>query len=366
MSVLLFLPACGVELSADIQEGPLPLTVALTAEGFRPEEAHWDFGDGATAQGEAVSHTWLASGVHTVSVTRGGDDEVELGRLQVAVQPAECPEGEVGGALGTVTDPAIDEASGLVDSHMNPGVLWTHNDSGDSPRLFAIDYAGNLLAILNLQDVSSGDWEDLARGTDPSTGSSWLVAGDIGDNSHARDDVHLRIVDEPVTRPGQDLVDVDVTPKSLDLTYPDGEMLDSEALLFDPVTQDILVVTKDYGGEALVYRKAAPHLPDTTTELELLASLDFSEPPLGGGATTGADFSPLGDRIVIRTYGSTAYVFRRDQANDLATAFATEPCPVQLVPEPQGETIAFAADGQGLFTLSERENQPINYIPFTN
>ncbi len=362
---LMSLLACALEVSADDRQGPLPFTTTLTAEGFQPEEAHWDFGDGATADGASVEHTWFASGVHTVSVSRGpGEDAVAT--IKVKVDAAACPEAELGEAVGTVADPAIDEASGLVDSRANAGVLWTHNDSGDSPRLFGLSHAGELLAILDVEGVSSGDWEDLALGTDPETGGAWLIAGDIGDNSHARDDVHLRIVEEPRTEPGQDLVELGLSARSLDLTYPDGEMLDSEAMLFDPVTQDILLVTKDYGGEARIYRKPAPHLPDTTTELELLATLDFSASPLTGGATTGADISPLGDLIVIRTYGSTAYVFRRDQAFDLADAFSTEPCPVKLVAERQGETIAFAADSAGLYTLSEGENQPINYVPFAN
>lgn len=41
---------------------------------------------------------------------------------------------------------AISESSGLVASRTHDGVFWTHNDSGDAPRIFAIDRSGALLA----------------------------------------------------------------------------------------------------------------------------------------------------------------------------------------------------------------------------
>ena len=38
------------------------------------------------------------------------------------------------------------ESSGLAVSRTQPGVLWSHNDSGDGPNLYAIDMSGRLLA----------------------------------------------------------------------------------------------------------------------------------------------------------------------------------------------------------------------------
>ena len=40
--------------------------------------------------------------------------------------------------------------------------------------------------------------------------------------------------------------------------------------------------------------------------------------------------------------------------------------PIALVTEQQAETIAFATDGQGLFTLSEGQDQPVHYIPLVD
>src|SRR5881394_1013410 len=50
-----------------------------------------------------------------------------------------------GVAVGRVTDGSVTEASGLAASRRNPGVLWTHNDAGSTPRLFALSTNGTLL-----------------------------------------------------------------------------------------------------------------------------------------------------------------------------------------------------------------------------
>jgi hypothetical protein len=60
---------------------------------------------------------------------------------------------------GTVTAPAIVEASGLVASPDNPGVLWTENDSGNPNTIFALDTAGHLLGTYFLDGVTNYDWE---------------------------------------------------------------------------------------------------------------------------------------------------------------------------------------------------------------
>ena len=66
----------------------------------------------------------------------------------------------VGNVGGEVT-----EASGLAASQLHPGVLYTHNDSGDLPRIYAINAAdGTVLATLEISPVKVGDWEDVAVG----------------------------------------------------------------------------------------------------------------------------------------------------------------------------------------------------------
>ena len=51
-------------------------------------------------------------------------------------------------AQPTVEAPSIVEASGLAGGRINPGVWWTHNDSGDIPRVFALEGDGRLLTTV--------------------------------------------------------------------------------------------------------------------------------------------------------------------------------------------------------------------------
>ena len=92
---------------------------------------------------------------------------------------------------GRIRAPAATELSGLVLSRTQPGVLWAHNDSGDSPRLLAVARDGRLLAEVAVTGAESFDWEDIAatRGA--------LLVGDIGDNVGQRDAVSVYRVAEP-------------------------------------------------------------------------------------------------------------------------------------------------------------------------
>ena len=57
--------------------------------------------------------------------------------------------------VGEFTSPKITECSGLAVSRKNPGVLWVHNDSGDSARLFAVKEDGTLLGVFRLAQADS-------------------------------------------------------------------------------------------------------------------------------------------------------------------------------------------------------------------
>ena len=75
-------------------------------------------------------------------------EEVEQGASSLAT----CPTSWTRHTLGTRELALSNEASGLAASRKNAGVLWTHDDSGDSARVFAMSYAG---AHLGVYDVSA-------------------------------------------------------------------------------------------------------------------------------------------------------------------------------------------------------------------
>jgi PKD repeat protein len=347
--------------------GSVPLTVALEAKGSTGAwaVARWHFGDGTTAAGIQAQYAYLAAGSHTVTlelVDRFGQQAQDT--IVIEVDGADCPVPGEYEQLGEVAYEEIDEVSGLVDSRRNPGVLWVHNDSGDGPFLYALSHSGEHLGVWEVDGASARDWEDLTTGQDPETGAWLLYVGDIGDNSETRDSIVVYRMEEPEVDPEGGEQGGTLTAAVIELEYPYGNKHNAETLMVDPVTDDLYIVTKSYDGTTGVFRKPAPHDSDELTTTEEIVWLDFSSSPLSGNATTGGAFSPLGDRIAIRTYGTTAYVWLRDGSETVAEALADDPCPVTMPSERQAETIEFSVAGDALLSISEGEAQPIHRLPF--
>src|SRR5262245_45881211 len=91
-------------------------------------------------------------------------------------------------ASGLSRLPDLPEASGLAASRRNPGVLWTHNDSGD-PFVFAITSTGGVKGRVRVTGAQVWDWEDIAVGPCPK--GTCLYIADIGDNDRRRRSVTI-------------------------------------------------------------------------------------------------------------------------------------------------------------------------------
>ncbi len=268
--------------------------------------------------------------------------------------PLSCPTSEAEEELGTLTSPELNEVSGVIHSPINDGVLWVHNDSGDDPRIFGITETGELLVTLNFSGTERGDFEDIAMG-------ELMYVGDVGDNRLVRESVFVFGVTEPDIVFDETPYVQDVVVESYELTYP-NEPKNVEAMWVDPTNDDIYLLTKVVNMPAEVYLKAAPHLDGSTTELELVASLDFSIAPLIGVAT-GADMSRNGTMIVVRAYIGS-WVWLREPGESVAEALEKPPCKVEVPIERQSESIGFHSDGSGLFSISEGEGEPVYFVPF--
>ena len=64
--------------------------------------------------------------------------------------------------IGQLQSPELEELSGLAASRQHADVLWAHNDSGDTARIFAIDLTGALRATVDVDVAKAIDWEDIA------------------------------------------------------------------------------------------------------------------------------------------------------------------------------------------------------------
>lgn len=265
---------------------------------------------------------------------------------------AECPEFRTGQITGTIQNSSINEASGIASSRKNINVLWVHNDSGDSARVFAMNAQGQHLGVYNLSGVGATDYEDISIGPGPIIGEDYLYIGDIGDNNAVRTGgVKVYRVQEPDVSENQSPVNVTLTEvETLILKYPDGAR-DAETLMVDPVYGDIYIVSKRET-YSRVYVAFYPQA--STTVMTFVAELPW-------GWATGGDISPLRTEIIIRGYGN-ASLWQIPDYGFLWNAFDSAPCTIPLVSEPQGEAISFDAFGFGYFTLSEGLYQPIYYF----
>jgi hypothetical protein len=261
-----------------------------------------------------------------------------------------------GTQVGTIQNSSINEASGIAASRMNANVLWTHNDSGDSARVFAMTPAGMNLGTYSISGASATDWEDIAVGPGPALGTQYLYMGDIGDNGASRSSICIYRVPEPAVSASQSPVTTSLSGAAkLTFTYPGGPR-DAESLFVDPQTGDIYIVSKRENPHH-VYRAPFPQSTSSTTTLQEVAT--FSDPDW----FTAADISPGGNEIIIRSYAtSSGSLYVRPSGGSIADAFSTAPIAIPLRSEGQGEAIGFDPNGWGYYTTSEGSNQPIYYF----
>lgn len=265
-----------------------------------------------------------------------------------------------GGSAGNVAIPALNECSGLVASRNNANVLWAHNDSGDSARLFALDTQGRLLGTYNLTGASHTDYEDIGLGPGPLTNVSYLYVGDIGDNGESRSNIRVYQIPEPAVYARQYTNPPTVGVKgvrSITLDYPD-DAHNAESLFVDPLSGDLFIVTKEATTSRVYSTTQAALNSGTNLILTFVRNLAFDIP-------SAADMSPTGREIIIRQE-EFAWLWTRPNGQTVSDALAGIPTasPVIGTPtEPNGEAVAFDANGNGYYTLSETDTtQPLYYF----
>lgn len=269
--------------------------------------------------------------------------------------------------LARFKDPRISESSGLAAASRSDAYFFTHNDSGDQARIFAVDRNGETLATFKVPGARSIDWEDIARATDEA-GGPVLYLADIGDNASVRKSVTVYRVPEPLvdlTRTGEEL---ETAPAlAYELVY-DGGPRDAEALMAHPRTGQLFVISKGLEGSA-VYAAPHPLKPGAPNTLRKVASIELEPLPrtirglrdvIASRLVTAADLAPDGSRVVMRTY-TDAYEWKIPGA-DVAAAFSKAPAHLSLPETRQGEAIAYSRDGRELWISTEGAGTPIHSL----
>ena len=276
--------------------------------------------------------------------------------------PAEAvPEVEVQGpplpfeppqALTRVLAPRLSESSGLAPSGLQPSTYWTHNDSGNPAELFHFDLEGRLLGRHAVPGVDNRDWEDLAAGSCPDGQGPCIYIAEIGDNKKQYEWVAVYAVREPS---GDEPAGIVATWRA---RYPDGAR-NAEALLRDPVTGLLYLVTKEGSGPCEIYR--FPTVPsEAPGVLTLVTRLQLDGLTASMLKVTGGDWSADGSRVVLRTY---MVAWEWDVHGDDREAFWSEPPRrAWLAVEDQGEAVTYTPEYH-LITSSEGVPMVVNLVP---
>ena len=248
--------------------------------------------------------------------------------------------------IAILANQEINESSGLAASRVERDLFWTHNDSGDKPRIFAFDIAGKDRGEFRIPKAKAEDWEDMASVT--IDGKPYLVLADIGDNGRRRTFCTLYVIQEP-TQPKQS-----IKTRKIRFRYQDGPC-DCESMAIDPMSKNIFLVEKIFSIRCSIYQLAWPDRDsDNVLVAKKVGSLQL--PPV-----TAMDISADGRRAIMATYAN-AYEFRRRGDESWRAAFARSPRTIALPLVPQrrqGETICYGRDSRTLYLTSERTPTPL-------
>ncbi len=231
-------------------------------------------------------------------------------------------------ADASFADPAIDESSGIVKSRRLPELFWTHNDSGDRPRIFAVRSDGSVVGGVEIAGAQNIDWEDIAIDDD-----GHLFLCDIGNNLHERKE--LTIYQVPEVDPAR-IRSAKVSAK-FPFRFPDDAAPNAEACFIWKGA--IYVLTKERR-KTEFYRLDLSH-PGRKQTATFVGEREVES------RVTGADLTPDGRFLAVLTYSSIE-VFARPAEGDNFLADHVLQIPLRF-----GQDEAIAWDGDDLILTNE-------------
>lgn len=259
---------------------------------------------------------------------------------------------QAGKRLSSLSDKKLEEASGLAASIVNPGLLWTHNDSGNPAEVFLIDKDLKIKVTLKLKGVENRDWEDICVGPGPEEGKSYLYVGDIGDNFAQYQLKYIYRFPEPKVH-GENEITIE-NFDTLIIQLP-SEPKDTEALMINPLSKDLYLISKREE-PVHVYEIGYPYNVNETITARDIGTIATTKIVAG-------DFSSDGKEILLKNYENVFY-WNNAAGKSIEEVFKTKPEIVEYTEEPQGEAITWSRDGSGFYTLSEKKKGEKSYLYF--
>ncbi|MBP7564143.1 MAG: hypothetical protein KA886_10180 [Candidatus Cloacimonetes bacterium] len=244
-----------------------------------------------------------------------------------------------------------DEASGLIKGRTNAELLYTHNDSGGEAKIFIIDSFGTKKGELILENIKNRDWEEIAISRE--NNKNYLYVGDIGDNKAQYSHYTFYKFEEPVFHPQKTVVKI-TNIQTIKYIYDDGAR-DAEAFFIDPITKDIIIISKREP-EVGVYKIKYPLSYDSLNVAEKICTIP-------GTWITAADINSDGSMILVKNY-MNIWLYTRKNNEDLKLSFSRQAKMLDYEIEPQGEAVCWDSDSKGYYTLSEKSEDQPQYLYF--
>lgn len=294
--------------------------------------------------------------------------------VAVAARPRPTPPTRALTPIARVIHEPLDEMSGLVRSPRYPGVFWTHNDSGDTARLFALRADGQVVLPgwlrgdfyagakeegkrpypgVQIDGAVNFDWEEIA------TDGDLLYISDLGNNGNARRDIALYVLPEP----NPEAVDRAYVLKRLPVAYPDQKAFpdptnwhfDCEAIFVYRGKVHLLTKHRAPGQIGVpetgtnLYRLETQH----TDRVNRLKKLD-GKADLGGWVT-GASVSPDGKTLAVLCHAPVASVWLFDLGKTGDRLLSGRARRLILTGANQCEAVAFEDETHLLVTNEQRD-----------
>ena len=261
--------------------------------------------------------------------------------------------------VGNLKSDEITESSGLVASKCQTDVIWTHNDSGDGPYIFAINEKGEDLGTWKVAGATNRDWEDISERREPD-GKCYLYIGEIGNNKLEREELAVYKVLEPTVN-GQTKNSTRNEPLEtesafvLRFKYPDSRQ-NAETLLVHPITGEIYVLSKSKNEPSGVYR-LKPEFGESVQIASLISKVTV--PAVPNGLLTGGDISGDGRHVALCDYFYGYEITLPDSAKSFDEIWTQKPIRLDIGKRNVGEAIAYSQDGISVLSTSEDRNAPI-------
>uniref|UniRef100_A0A7S2X1F2 Uncharacterized protein n=1 Tax=Chloropicon primus TaxID=1764295 RepID=A0A7S2X1F2_9CHLO len=320
-------------------------------------------------------------------------------------------------SLGANNNKAAKEISGVVASRTQTarggngtagGVLWSHNDSGSGPYLFALNAStGEHIAWFELEgdNIPNSDWEDIAIGPGPVFGQDYIYIGDVGDaGGHSNGNKIIRFPEPKLPyyyggnaavvraagragdgggeAPAQSFDPWELIPitdfEVIHFKYPSGKTHNCEALTIDPITGDIFVAAK-HSNRLDVY---VLHYKDLKTKGVNELKLHYSSCNDYGRTGTeecehckgcvdsradyntlvAADISPSGYGLIMSDYKQVFY-WKREFLNESFFEYEAVQLPY-MNRHGTEEALAWSWDSKGYFVVPEGSFPELRYYPY--